>query len=88
MSKTKKHIDKALARLCTMEEDIAAIRDHVSLLAVLSAQPDAETVLSEMNRLLHVIAEHNLNIEGRRIVILEGLRKAQGNLRPIGELAA
>lgn len=55
-----------------------AIIDYGKLLAVLVAQPDAETVLSEMNRVLHLIVNHAAAIKACHTAMALGKNKNTG----------
>jgi len=47
-------------------QDLAAIEDHAYLLAVILAQPDAETAINSMHRIAQLIVDHVQAIRGRR----------------------
>jgi non-ribosomal peptide synthetase component F len=50
--------------------------EYSTLLCVLTASPDAEGCLDEMNRLLHQVADHAREIETRRVVAIGRIEKA------------
>jgi hypothetical protein len=56
MKKGRKAVARGQCRPFVMEEDITAVADYSTLLCLLTAAPDSEGCLNEMNRLLWQMA--------------------------------